>query len=866
MDRTVGPYQLQDSLGQLPFGELVAAKHPARSESLAVLLFHEDLARNHRFRGLVRLESARAGGLRHPGIARPLEIGEQGGVLYQVSERPDDAIPLAARLAAGPPLTQDQALALIRRLAEALDMAHGRRIAHGALSPASVLVAPDGTAALTGIGLLTAIVEAGHPELATSEDSLYVAPEQRQGTLTASSADGYALAVLADALLREQTAEIRAAIVRQRAAAPADRFRNCTAFVEALEQALAPGAGSVTASVTGPADAPNSPATAPWTAPQPEPAPSAPPPAPSPPPPAPVALRPTEVLPPTSSSTVDAPPADTPAAPLPWAMPAENAPPTESPWSTPPPPPTMPSPTSPAASSQASGPPNTALPDWLRESLDPSSRRASSPQAPPTIPQRQAPGPGVSGDSVLASSALQRWSPPAVTSSQPTPAMLEFLRMHQETDFLTMGVSWIVDRVPELDRLADRYAPEGKLGPVPLGVAVAGVFALLLFLLGQPAAGSIFVVLVFGLYGMPKIVSKMTAGERPAPMAVHVRGTLPLRRRVGAGGQGWRSFELGIGDGMPVSLDTAAYGYLIKIGTPLTIPWAEHHEVSDVRTMEHELPDVTVTYLEPGRLLLDVRDTDGAVVYRRPGYAGEAGDRLSASAQEIEASGTSQAAMDWSAAPISSRWQPTAHGHLIVAAMPPDVAADLAAAFSSAAKQAAIVNGLLLAAMIAVIATWGAGFFVLVMGGIVFVFAGAGPLGRALTLRKASQAATLVRIIATADLRQTERRGKRKSRTYYHYLRMDDGTELRITPEIFQSLLSVARERTEDEEPGFFGAAERMLASLEPTIREYELPTLTITYEASSSLVLEILTHQGETLYRDAAVRPITLNCPPEPE
>ena len=88
VERSFGAYQLGEPLGTLPFGELVEASHTARSEPLALLLLDDRLSGDHRFRGLVRLEMARAGGLRQPGIARTVEISEQSGSLAVVYERP----------------------------------------------------------------------------------------------------------------------------------------------------------------------------------------------------------------------------------------------------------------------------------------------------------------------------------------------------------------------------------------------------------------------------------------------------------------------------------------------------------------------------------------------------------------------------------------------------------------------------------------------------------------------------------------------------------------------------------------------------------------------------------------------------------
>src|SRR5262245_24258184 len=124
MESRIGPYELGDAIGTTPFGELVAAKHPARSESLAVLVLDDRLASDHRFRGLLRLEVARAGGVRHPALARTIEVGEQSGKPYLVVERPGDARSLAQAFADGDAPSVQQAIDLIRGLAEGLDAAY----------------------------------------------------------------------------------------------------------------------------------------------------------------------------------------------------------------------------------------------------------------------------------------------------------------------------------------------------------------------------------------------------------------------------------------------------------------------------------------------------------------------------------------------------------------------------------------------------------------------------------------------------------------------------------------------------------------------------------------------------------------------
>jgi serine/threonine-protein kinase len=249
MDRKLGPYQPGESLGTLPFGELCVVTHTARTEPLAALLLDDRLANDHRFRGLLRLENARAGGLRHAAIARPVEVAEHDGTLFIIFERAPDSQTLARSYAEGDPPTREETVALIRRLAESLDLAHGRRMAHGAIDPSSILVGPDGASALLGVGIVGAIEEAGLIAVIDERrERAFIAPEQRDGRRSVASADGYALGVLAASLLRVTPLPAGPAdpvgnvLARQHAADPAARFPTCAAFASALADAISPAA------------------------------------------------------------------------------------------------------------------------------------------------------------------------------------------------------------------------------------------------------------------------------------------------------------------------------------------------------------------------------------------------------------------------------------------------------------------------------------------------------------------------------------------------------------------------------------------------------------------------------------------------
>ncbi|MCC6174239.1 MAG: hypothetical protein IT305_02950 [Chloroflexi bacterium] len=244
---TLGPYTLGEPLTRLALGEVVAASRAARAEPLALLLIDDQFAADYRFRGLLRLEAARAGGVRHPAIARTIEVGEHDGRLYVVLHWPAGT-PL--RDLPPTPWPPERALAVVQRLAEALDVAHDRRIVHGDLTPASTIVAEDGTATLVGLGLLAAAEQSGHAaDLPRDPD--WTTPEQRAEAPSEPASDRYALGRLATLLLTGQSvlrgnpaaggaasSAAWAVLARQASSSATERYPTAAAFADALAGAL----------------------------------------------------------------------------------------------------------------------------------------------------------------------------------------------------------------------------------------------------------------------------------------------------------------------------------------------------------------------------------------------------------------------------------------------------------------------------------------------------------------------------------------------------------------------------------------------------------------------------------------------------
>src|SRR4051794_15286998 len=113
-----------------------------------------------------------------------------------------DGRPLS-ELIAGGELDQEEALAVLEPVADALDYAHSHGVVHRDLKPANVLITDDGQVKLVDLGAATASditrVTAEHEVVGTLD---FIAPERLSGEAVGEAAsDVYSLAVLAFELL-----------------------------------------------------------------------------------------------------------------------------------------------------------------------------------------------------------------------------------------------------------------------------------------------------------------------------------------------------------------------------------------------------------------------------------------------------------------------------------------------------------------------------------------------------------------------------------------------------------------------------------------------------------------------------------------
>jgi serine/threonine-protein kinase len=207
----LGVYEVLGKLGAGGMGEVYRARDTRLNRDVAIKIlpgiFALDPDRLARFEREAQMLAA----LNHPNVAQihgvvdvPPESGRHGLVMELV-----DGEDLAGRVRRGRIPIED-AIAIARQVAEALEAAHDRGIVHRDLKPANVMVAPDGTVKVLDFGLATAAdrtfgpgadAVANSPTFtspATTREGVilgtaaYMAPEQARGKAVDRRADIWA--------------------------------------------------------------------------------------------------------------------------------------------------------------------------------------------------------------------------------------------------------------------------------------------------------------------------------------------------------------------------------------------------------------------------------------------------------------------------------------------------------------------------------------------------------------------------------------------------------------------------------------------------------------------------------------------------
>ena len=197
----IGHYRIVSKLGEGGMGEVYRATDTKLGRDVAVKLlpaaFAQDAGRIERF----KREAQVLASLNHPNIAAIYGV-EEGALVMELVEGPT-----LAEISGKGPMPVDDALAVARQIAEALEYAHERGVVHRDLKPANIKLTPEGRVKVLDFGLAKALateVAPGNPESSptlTMQPTIagtiigtaaYMSPEQARGQDVDRRADVWA--------------------------------------------------------------------------------------------------------------------------------------------------------------------------------------------------------------------------------------------------------------------------------------------------------------------------------------------------------------------------------------------------------------------------------------------------------------------------------------------------------------------------------------------------------------------------------------------------------------------------------------------------------------------------------------------------
>jgi eukaryotic-like serine/threonine-protein kinase len=219
----LGSYEILAPLGAGGMGEVYKARDTRLGRDVALKIlpdsFRQDPDRIARFRREAQVLAA----LNHPRIAAIYGVDEAGRRQFLVLELVDGES-LADRIAKGP-LPVDEALAVARQIAEALEAAHQKGSVHRDLKPANVALTGDGSVKVLDFGLAKAAEPGSGPDPAAESPTItspamltgiglilgtaaYMSPEQAKGRPADKRSDIWAFGcVLYEMLTRRRAFE-----------------------------------------------------------------------------------------------------------------------------------------------------------------------------------------------------------------------------------------------------------------------------------------------------------------------------------------------------------------------------------------------------------------------------------------------------------------------------------------------------------------------------------------------------------------------------------------------------------------------------------------------------------------------------------
>ena len=216
----LGPYEILSAIGAGGMGEVYQAHDTRLGRDVAIKVLPEAFAHDPERLSRFQREAKMLAALNHPNIATIYGLEQANGTSYLVMELvPGET--LQQRIVREGALAVDEALAIAKQIAEALEAAHEKGIIHRDLKPANVKVTPEGKVKVLDFGLAKAFAGDGVNEDPANSPTLsmaatmhgvilgtaaYMSPEQAKGKAVDKRTDIWAFGCVLYELLTGKAA------------------------------------------------------------------------------------------------------------------------------------------------------------------------------------------------------------------------------------------------------------------------------------------------------------------------------------------------------------------------------------------------------------------------------------------------------------------------------------------------------------------------------------------------------------------------------------------------------------------------------------------------------------------------------------
>ncbi len=194
-------YRIKETIGGGGMANVYLARDIILDRDVAIKVLRMDYADDEEFIARFDREAQSATSLSHPNIVSIYDVGEEDQILFMVMEYVD-GMTLKEYIQHYAPLDVQEALDIMKQIADAIAHAHANEIVHRDIKPQNILINTYGQAKVTDFGIAVALSATALTQTNSILGSVhYLSPEQARGGMATKKSDVYSLGIVLFELL-----------------------------------------------------------------------------------------------------------------------------------------------------------------------------------------------------------------------------------------------------------------------------------------------------------------------------------------------------------------------------------------------------------------------------------------------------------------------------------------------------------------------------------------------------------------------------------------------------------------------------------------------------------------------------------------